>query len=49
MEEVAKTFRTDLNTFLAESIYGAKLIKIFNIQNEKQKECEEKTKAFRDF
>ena len=48
METVAKTCRTELNTFLAESIYGAKLIKIFNIQNEKQKECEEKTKAFRD-
>lgn len=46
MENVAKTCRTELNTFLAESIYGAKLIKIFNIQNEKQKECEEKTKAF---
>lgn len=48
METIAKTRRTELNTFLAESIYGAKLIKIFNIQNEKQKECEEKTKAFRD-
>lgn len=48
MENVAKTCRTELNTFLAESIYGAKLIKIFNIQNEKQKECEEKTKAFCD-
>lgn len=48
MEEVAKTFRTDLNTFLAESIYGAKLIKIFNIQGQKQRECEQKTKDFRD-
>ena len=48
METVAKMCRTELNTFLAESIYGAKLIKIFNIQNEKQKECEEKTNAFRD-
>ena len=46
METVAKNYRTELNTFLAESIYGAKLIKIFNIQNEKQKECEEKTQAF---
>lgn len=48
METVAKNCRTELNTFLAESIYGAKLIKIFNIQSEKQKECEEKTKAYRD-
>ena len=35
-------------TFLAESIYGAKLIKIFNIQKEKQQECEELTHAFRN-
>ena len=46
MEIVAKNCRTELNTFFAESIYGAKLIKVFNIQNEKQKECEEKTQAF---
>ena len=46
METVAKNYRTELNTFFAESIYGAKLIKIFNIQNEKQKECEEKNQAF---
>lgn len=46
MEIVAKNCRTELNTFFAESIYGAKLIKIFNIQNEKQKECEEKNQAF---
>lgn len=44
----AKVIRTNLNTFLAESIYGAKVIKIFNIQNEKQKECEYYTKSFRD-
>ncbi len=30
---LAKNARTKLNTFLAESIYGAKTIKIFNIQN----------------
>ena len=36
----SKIIRTNLNTFFAESIYGAKIIKIFNIQNEKQKECE---------
>lgn len=46
MEYKAKTFRTHLNTFFAESIYGAKLIKIFNIQNEKQKECEDTARAF---
>ena len=33
----SKKIRTELNTFLAESIYGAKLIKIFNIQKEKQR------------
>ncbi len=46
MEYKAKAFRTHLNTFFAESIYGAKLIKIFNIQNEKQKECEETARAY---
>ena len=44
----AKIIRTNLNTFFAESIYGAKIIKIFNIQNEKQKECKHYTKTFRD-
>lgn len=44
--ETSKTVRTNLNTFLAESIYGAKLIKIFNIQEEKQKECEDYTQEF---
>lgn len=44
----SKTIRTHLNTFLAESIYGIKLIKIFNRQREKQKECEEYTTKFRD-
>lgn len=38
--EYSKNIRTELNTFLAESIYGIKLIKIFNRQYEKQKECE---------
>lgn len=46
--EVSKIVRTNLNTFLAESIYGAKLIKIFNIQEEKQKECESLTQEFVD-
>lgn len=44
----AKIIRTNLNTFLAESIYGAKIIKIFNIQNQKQKELENYTKTYRD-
>ena len=44
--DVSKVIRTSLNTFLAESIYGAKIIKIFNIQREKQKECETYTKNF---
>lgn len=42
----SKVVRTNLNTFLAESIYGAKLIKIFNIQKEKQDECENLTQSF---
>ena len=40
----SKEVRTRLNTFLAESIYGIKLIKIFNRQKEKQEECEKYTK-----
>ena len=44
--DASKVVRTNLNTFLAESIYGAKLIKIFNIQREKQKECEDFTEEF---
>lgn len=39
----SKEVRTKLNTFLAESIYGIKLIKIFNRQKEKQEECERYT------
>lgn len=44
--DISKVVRTNLNTFLAESIYGAKIIKIFNIQEEKQKECEEYTQEY---
>lgn len=40
-QEYSKKVKTKLNIFLAESIYGVKLIKIFNRQYEKQKECEE--------
>lgn len=43
-----KNARTKQNVFLAESIYGAKLIKIFNRQKEKQKECEERTQELED-
>lgn len=44
----SKVIKTELNTFLAESIYGSKLIKIFNIQREKQEECEKYTTDFRN-
>lgn len=44
----SKDARTKLNTFLAESIYGIKLIKIFNRQKEKQEECERYTKEHND-
>lgn len=44
----SKKIKTNLNTFLAESIYGAKLIKIFNIQREKQNECEKLTNDYRN-
>lgn len=46
--DYSKTIRTNLNTFLADSIYGIKLIKIFNRQREKQKECEDYTTKFRN-
>ncbi len=42
-----KNVRTKLNTFFAESIYGIKLIKIFNRQKEKQEECEKITSEFK--
>ena len=44
----SKKIKTNLNTFLAESIYGAKLIKIFNIQREKQSECEKLTNDYKN-
>lgn len=44
--DVSKVIRTNLNTFLAETIYGAKIIKVFNIQKEKQTECEEYTNGY---
>lgn len=39
VREYSKKVKTKLNIFLAESIYGVKLIKIFNRQYEKEKEC----------
>lgn len=45
-ERYSKVIKTKLNTFLAESIYGVKLIKIFNRQYEKQKECNELCEGF---
>lgn len=39
IQEVSKKAKTQLNIFLSESIYGVKLIKIFNRQYEKNKEC----------
>ena len=44
--DFSKNIRTQVNTFLAETIYGLKLIKIFNRQKEKQFECERLTKDF---
>ena len=44
--ENAKHIRTQINTFLAESIYGAKLIKIFNIQKEKEDDLRVLNKKF---
>ena len=44
----AKNVRTKLNTFFAESIYGIKLIKVFNRQKEKQQECEKITTEFKE-
>lgn len=41
IKEIAKIAKTKVNVFLAESIYGVKLIKIFNRQYEKQKEYQE--------
>lgn len=46
VQEYSKMVKTKLNVFLAESIYGVKLIKIFNRQYEKQKECNELCTAF---
>lgn len=43
-----KVVRTKMNIFFSESIYGLKVIKIFNRQKEKQKECENITSEFRN-
>ena len=44
----AKIVRTKLTTFLAESLYGTKLIKIFNIEDVKEKEYKKLTKEYLD-
>jgi len=46
VQEASKRAKTRLNIFLSESIYGVKIIKIFNRQYEKNKECENYCKAF---
>lgn len=46
IQEASKRAKTALNIFLSESIYGVKLIKIFNRQSEKNKECEEYADKF---
>lgn len=46
VQEASKKAKTRLNIFLSESIYGVKLIKIFNRQYEKNKECENYCDAF---
>lgn len=46
IHDYSKKVKTKLNIFLAESIYGVRLIKIFNRQYEKQKECEELCTSF---
>lgn len=46
VQEYSKKVKTKLNIFLSESIYGVKLIKIFNRQYEKEKECEEMCENF---
>lgn len=45
--DAVKTVRTRMNIFFSESIYGLKVIKIFNRQKEKKKECEAVTDEFR--
>lgn len=45
-QEYSKKIKTKLNIFLAESIYGVKIIKIFNRHHEKEKECSELCNKF---
>ena len=45
--KVSKVVRASANAFLAESIYGEKVIKIFNIQQKKQEELEGYTEKFK--
>lgn len=48
VEDYSKKIKTKLNIFLSESIYGVKLIKIFNRQYEKNKECGELCESFKN-
>lgn len=48
VEEYSKKVKTELNIFLSESIYGAKIIKIFNRHYEKNKECERLCEEFKN-
>ena len=45
--KASKVVRANTNAFLAESIYGEKVIKVFNIQSKKQEELESFTSKFR--
>lgn len=46
VREYSKKMKTKLNIFLSESIYGVKLIKIFNRQYEKENQCAEMCNNF---
>lgn len=48
IHDMSNGVRARHNSFLAETIYGAKIIKIFNIQKEKKEESEVYTKKFRN-
>jgi ATP-binding cassette subfamily B protein len=44
--EYCKKLTTKINIFLSESIYGIRIIKIFNRQKEKEEECSKLTKEY---
>lgn len=47
VRQYSKKVKTKLNIFLAESIYGVKLIKVFNRHFEKEKECKQLCEEFK--